>query len=43
MRLLMAFSKGLIANNILQAHTEGINKCNEIIGQIDEELKLNMK
>jgi hypothetical protein len=39
MRILLQLSGGLIVNNIISVHESGINKCKEIIRQIDEELK----
>ncbi len=38
-KILLTISSGIIKNNILPAHVKGINKCNEIIGEIDAELK----
>ena len=38
-KILLSINGGIIADNIIQAHEAGINKCNEIIKQIDEELK----
>lgn len=38
-RILISTSGGLISNNIIPIHMEGIKKCREIIRQIDNELK----
>jgi hypothetical protein len=37
--LILAVSKGLIENNIIPIHEEGINACIDIINQIDKELE----
>lgn len=37
--LILAVSKGLIENNIIPIHEEGINTCTDIISQIDKELE----
>ena len=37
--LLLAISKGLIENNIIPIHEEGINTCSDIIHQINKELE----
>jgi hypothetical protein len=38
-RIILNISKGIITNNVIPATESGINKCNEIIDQIDKELK----
>jgi len=38
-KILLSVNGGIIVNNIIQAHEDGINKCNEILKQLDEELK----
>jgi len=38
LRLLLMTMKGYVVGNILDAHTAGINKCNQIIKEIDKEL-----
>jgi hypothetical protein len=38
-KILLSINGGIISNNIIRAHEEGINKCNEIIKQIDIALK----
>ena len=38
-KILIGTSGGLISNNIIPIHKEGIRKCREIIRQIDNELK----
>jgi hypothetical protein len=37
--VLLGMSKGLLVNYMIPIHKEGINKCNEIINQIDKEIK----
>jgi len=37
--ILLSLSGGLIVNNIISVHEDGINECNDIIAQIDKELK----
>jgi hypothetical protein len=39
MRILLMTMQGYVRGNILEAHAEGIAKCNEIIKEIDQELK----
>jgi hypothetical protein len=38
-KILLSKSGGLIANSLIPVHETGINKCNEIIREIDAELK----
>jgi hypothetical protein len=39
MRFFLSYIRGLISFNIINAHENGLKKCNEIINQIDAELK----
>ena len=39
MRIFLSFERGLIANNIINAYSDGITECTGIIKQIDEELR----
>jgi len=38
-KILISISGGLISNNMIPIHKEGISKCHEILAQIDKELK----
>jgi hypothetical protein len=38
-KILLSINGGIISNNIIQAHEDGISKINEILKQIDYELK----
>ncbi len=38
-KILLGISKGMLVNYMNPIHKEGIDKCNEIINQIDKEIK----
>lgn len=39
MRIFLSFERGLIANNVINAYSDGITECTGIIKQINEELR----
>ena len=39
MRILMSVGSSMIKNNVIPAYKEGIDKCNELIKEVDKELK----
>jgi hypothetical protein len=41
LRILLSTSGGIISQNIISIHDEGIQKCEQIISEIDKELKIN--